>query len=441
MRDTGVRVPGDKSLAHRALLVASLARTASLIRGLPDGDDVAHTVACLRALGARIDVDERETRVQPSPWTQPLAALSCGNSGTLARLLMGAIAGARETLDVTLTGDASLSSRPMARVVGPLRALALGGGFALTASGTLPARIRSSVADDSDSVTAATDATDVVVVTGAASAQVKSAVILASRNLHGRVVVREPLATRDHTERMLRALLCTVHSEANVVTLACPLAWDGFTIDLAGDPSSAALLAAYAVLARRVLVVDDLLWNPFRTGFFTALQRMGAFVEASGERLVLGEPVVRVVVRASAAPLRGVEVAAHEVPGLVDEVPALAVVAACAHGTTRIRGVHELRLKESDRLARVVDLVVAFGGEAHAVGDDLVIEGRALAPPARVAVRTDGDHRIAMAAHVLARAHGVTAVLDVPGCERTSYPGFVDALDALDALDDTTGTP
>lgn len=422
-----MRFPGDKSLAHRALLLAALARTPSRIDNLPDGDDVKRTVAALAALAS-----------QARPCT-----IDCGNSGTLARLLLGLCAGSDEALDVTLVGDASLSRRPMRRVAAPLAALLGRDLIELTPAGTLPARVRVPPAP-----APARHAGARVVDTGVPSAQVKSALILAARKLAGDVTIREATATRDHTERMIAWLLSrpgasgALHAEATgaAVHMRGPLAWDGFDVELPGDPSSAALVAAYAIASGRAFHAEDLVLNARRAGFWRVLARMGIDVSlhARGERM--GEPVgdVAVGARAAGGPrgegLAAAMVTAAELPDLVDEVPALVVVALHAVGTTRIEGAGELRVKESDRLALLSELAHSFGGRADVEGDALVVHGPRARRCAgdRVHVRTDGDHRIAMAAQVLARLDGVQPYLDDDAAVHTSFPGFERALDSLD---------
>ncbi len=421
-----MKLPGDKSLAHRALLLASLARTPSRIADLPDGDDVARTLACVVALGARVPARGRAVTVEPAAkWVAPGGPLDCGNSGTLARLLLGALAGEGVAADVV--GDASLSRRPMRRVAEPLAALFGAPVVALAEGGTLPARVL-------PRAPAARARIDVD--TGAPSAHVKSALLLAARRFAGVVCVRERVPTRDHTERML-AWLCGPRAARATgagptpteAVLEVPLAWEGFDVALPGDVSSAALLAAHAVIVGAPFGAEDVVVNPRRTGFFRALQRMGARVELRVDEERMGEPCGAVVVRPSGA-LAPVVVEAAGVPDLVDEIPALVAVALCASGTSALRGVGELRHKESDRLARLVELARAFGGGASVQDDTLVIEGGRPRPRSRVHVRTDGDHRLAMAAHALGHACGADVVLDVPGCERTSFPGFLAALDA-----------
>lgn len=422
-----MKLPGDKSLAHRALLLAALARTPSRIENLPDGDDVKRTATAIATLMVG--------PVRPADGV----TIDCGNSGTLVRLLMGFCAGgvlAGAAHDVTLIGDASLSRRPMGRVAVPLRTLLGSDVVELTPAGTLPARVR--WAPLAFRRLGAVD-------TGVASAQVKSALVLAAREKDFDVVIHEATATRDHTERMIASLLARPgslgtlrvepHEMGASIHVRGPLAWDGFDLELPGDPSSAALLAAFAIASGLAFAAEDLLVNPRRAGFWRVLVRMGLDVDMreTGERL--GEPVGDIAIT-QRGPLTGVTVPARELPDLVDEVPALVVVALHARGTTRIEGAGELRVKESDRLALLVQLVGSFGGRADIDGDALVVHGRApsLAAPCAtlLRIRTDGDHRIAMAAHILARIDDIEVSLDVEDAAATSFPGFAAALDSLD---------
>lgn len=427
----GVRLPGDKSLAHRALLLAGLAEGPSTIDNVPDGDDVLRMAAALRALGVSVEATpaaagETGARfvVTPAPWRAPAAPIDCGNSGTLARLLLGALAG--EGVPATLVGDASLSSRPMQRVATPLAALLGAPVVELSGAGTLPARvIPPRVARRGP----------ILVDTGVPSAQVKSALLLAARHITGEVRITEPVPTRDHTERMLEALGVELDAREGDVWLYGPMRWRGFRVALAGDPSSAAFLAAYAAATGKELVLDDLLLNGRRLGFFRVLSTMGvaAGYELRGKRL--GDGVGRVRVRGPAdGPPRGTAVPVAQVPDLIDEVPALAALALLSEGPTVIPALAELRHKESDRLARLVELAAAFGGRAHVEGDALVVDAPARAPGqgrGRVSVRTDGDHRLAMAAHLLGRVLGADVALDAPGSERTSFPAFLEVLDEI----------
>lgn len=430
--------PGDKSLAHRALLLALVARTPSRIGNLPDGDDVKRSIEALRALGAEVQDDPRDAHVvhvrppralrAPSPGV----AIDCGNSGTLARLLIGLCAG---VVDVTLVGDKSLSSRPMARVQKPLAQLLGHNLVSLSEEGTLPARVLA-VRTRPRRPAAARIEIDVP------SAQVKSALIFAARALDGEVTIAERTATRDHTERMIGWLLARpaqggalhVPPRSGDVVVSAPLAWDGFDVDLPGDASSAALVAAYAVAARATFRARDIVLNERRAAFWRTLQKMGVDVVTTERGARMGEPCGDVTcARKDGVPLIATKTLTRDAPSLIDEVPALVVVAVHAGGLTHIQGVNELRHKESDRLQRLVELAQAFGADASASKKGtLEIRGRMQSGPDVARIRTDGDHRIAMAALALARIDGCELILDDDKAVDTSFPGFARAMAEVD---------
>jgi 3-phosphoshikimate 1-carboxyvinyltransferase len=344
--------------------------------------------------------------------------LDCGNSGTTVRLLLGLLA--TRPFPCTLTGDASLRSRPMARVTEPLAKM--GARFrALALPGRLPLEIHGGALNP------------IHFRSPKASAQVKSAVLLAG--LCGRVPVSvvEPVASRDHTERMLGGLGVPVHSEAAddgwKVTLA---PFDGplppLNLAVPGDPSSAAFLVALALLATGgELRIRDVCVNPTRAGFLAIVRRMGAWIDVQSERLVCGEPVADLVVRP--ASLRGTEIGAAEIPAAIDEVPVLAALAARAEGTTTVTGAGELRVKESDRIAALVSNLRALGAECEELPDGLTVTGSDR--PLTGRVRTHGDHRIAMAFGVLAALPGNRIEVDDPDCVEVSFPGFWSTLRRL----------
>ena len=368
-----IRVPGDKSLTHRSLLLAALADGTSVIRGALDGGDTRSTADVLRVLGCSIppltgDVVVHGTGLRG--FTPPAIQLDCGNSGTTARLLMGVLAA--QAFDAVLTGDASLRSRPMRRVTVPLAAM--GARFdELGAPDRLPIRVRGGALDAIDYVSPH------------ASAQVKSAVLLAGLCAGVGVSVTEPRPSRDHTERMLTHLgvpLRQTATAAGVVTTLDPVArLDPFTFDVPGDFSSAAFLIAFALLSDGPpLRIEGVGINPTRTGFLEVIRRMGADVSVEGERESCGEPVGDIVARRSS--LRGTRVGAAEIPALIDEVPILAALAARADGETTIDGAAELRVKESDRIRAMADNLRGLGVEVEELPDGLTVQGSA-APPAR----------------------------------------------------------
>ncbi|MBI4512971.1 MAG: 3-phosphoshikimate 1-carboxyvinyltransferase [Gemmatimonadetes bacterium] len=422
MHSLEVRVPGDKSISHRAFLLAPLATGASVVRGLNAGADVEATARALTALGAAVEWDRTRgvAHLQgPASFRDPADVLDCANSGTTARLLLGMLAGLGRR--ATLTGDASLRRRPMDRVVDPLRAMG-----AVIAERGEPGRLPLAV--ESGATRPGIHASPVP------SAQVKSALLLAGVCGGLPVSVSEPRASRDHTERMLRAMGAKVTAERRgdghqVIFVPGPSGLRPLEITIPGDFSSAVFWLVWMVLtgtARR-LTVWDVGLNPTRTGALAVLGRMGARLAVSRLRTEGAEPVGDVSVEA--APLRGTEITPEEAPGLLDEAPALAVAAARAEGLTVLRGARELRVKESDRIAVLVENLRAVGVEAEEMPDGFTIKGTT--GPLSGRVRTYGDHRIAMALAVLGAQPGNAIELDDPGCVAISYRGFWEDLRRL----------
>lgn len=419
MNPAEVRVPGDKSISHRVLLLGALAEGTSVVRGLNPGEDVRATAGALRALGVPIhwDAGAGAARLaRPAGFRDPEGVLDCRNSGTTARLLLGWLAGVGRR--ATLTGDASLRRRPMNRVLGPLRAM----GAEIVERETpdrLPVEVISGVQR------AGTHASPV------ASAQVKSALLLAGLAAGLPVSTSEPVLSRDHTERMLRAMgarVTTDRREDGVVHRFEPgpplLPLDA---TVPGDLSAAAFWIAWALLCGRTLLVRDLGLNPTRAGALDALARMGARFARTDEREEMGEPVGTLAVEpCGLRPLRPLDVHPAEAPSLLDELPALAVLAARADGVSTVRGAGELRVKESDRVAALVENLRALGVEAQELPDGFTVRGTDA--PLRGRVRTHGDHRIAMAFGVLGAQRGNAIELDDPACAAVSYPAFWDEL-------------
>lgn len=410
---TGVvcRVPGDKSITHRALMLAALADGRSTILGALSSLDSRSTAGCLRRVGAGISPLRAGAAVTVTGrrrWHQPTAALDCGNSGTTARLLLGLLAGQR--IDARLVGDRSLSSRPMRRVTEPLEAMG-----ARFPAGTelLPITIRGG------GLRALQWRLPV------ASAQVKSALLLAG--VAGGVEVRltEPGCSRDHTERMLTGFGFGIRRSGPLLEFTPSGVLRPFELAVPGDPSSAAFLLGAGALGQGggPVVVEGVGLNPTRTGFLAVLARMGAPPVVEEQPAEGGEPVGRLTIQPAA--LRAATVTPEEVPSLIDEVPILAVLAARADGESRFQGLAELRVKESDRLALLAENLRAVGVEAEAQGDDLVVAGTDR--PLAGRIRTNGDHRIAMAFAVL----GDQIESDDPGCAEVSFPGFQGALARL----------
>lgn len=410
-------VPGDKSITHRALFLAALTAGRCAFQGALAAGDTRATAACLRALGVRVGplADRRTVRVDGGglrPFHQPSAVLDCRNSGTTARLLLGLLAG--NPLEATLTGDRSLRRRPMGRVAEPLAAM--GAGISASEGGRLPLTVRGGALRSYRHQSPI------------ASAQVKTALLFAGLAGKVSVTVSEPVVSRDHTERLLQLLGVSVTIEGTSVTLQPVDALPAFGGEIPGDISSAAYLLAAGVLADSGdLTVRGVGVNPTRAGFLRVLERMGATVVQEERWISLGEPAA--TLRAQPATLKAVEVEADEIPSLVDEVPLLACLAARAEGTSVFRGVGELRVKESDRLALVAGNLTALGVRAYTEGDTLWVEGTD-APPIGPVV-TAGDHRLAMAFAVLGKVPGARVALDDERCVAISYPNFFRDLGAV----------
>ncbi len=422
-----VRVPGDKSVSHRALIFGALAEGETVVTGLLEGEDVLNTGKACAALGAAVE------RLGPGHWrvvgvgargfSAPAAPLDFGNSGTGVRLMMGAVAG--QKVAATFDGDASLRKRPMKRVLDPLVEMGVkvlkeaeGGRLPLTLEG-------------SDALAAITYETPVP------SAQVKSAVLLAGLGAAGETVVIEREATRDHTETMLShfgaQVQVTPHgSHGRRIALQGRPRLKAGPVDVPADPSSAAFpLVAALIAPGSEVILSDLMMNPLRTGLITTLREMGADIEILAERTEGGERVCDLKVRASR--LRGVEVPPERAPAMIDEYPILAVAAAFAEGETAMRGLSELRVKESDRLAAVAAGLAACGVAHEVIGDDLIVRG---APSVRGGgpVATHMDHRIAMSFLVMGLASEEGVSVDDVSFIATSFPTFLPMMAGLGAI-------
>ncbi|HYL29739.1 MAG TPA: 3-phosphoshikimate 1-carboxyvinyltransferase [Gemmatimonadales bacterium] len=405
-----VRVPGDKSLTHRALLLGALAPGTSHVGGALTSLDARSSARVLRQLGADVSPLRPEAVVTITGrrrFRRPSARLDCGNSGTTTRLLLGLLAAHR--FPATLTGDASLRRRPMRRVTVPLGLM--GARFTeLAGRDGLPLEVRGG------------PLSPLRYEMPVSSAQIKSALLLAGVAGNVEVALREPHGrSRDHTERLLRAFGYRVEDRDGWIEFAPTGRLEPFAMQVPGDPSSAAFLVGAAVLAEGgVLRIAGVGLNPTRTGFLDVLGRMGARPRVENVELCYGEPVGDLVVGPAA--LAGTEVGAGEIPGLIDEIPMLAVLASRAAGTTIFRQVGELRVKESDRLGLVAANLRAVGARAEVVGDDLRVEGGSPVPRGRV--RTAGDHRLAMAFAVLGTLAGARVAVDDMACAAVSFPGF-----------------
>ncbi len=420
-----IRVPGDKSISHRALILGLLAIGETRIEGLLEGDDVLRTATACRALGATVRREaEGRWRVIGAGvggLAQPESVLDFGNAGTGSRLMMG-VAGSHP-ISTTFDGDASLRSRPMRRILDPL---VLMGATIIEESpgGRVPLTIRGP-----------NETIPIVYETPAASAQIKSAVLLAGLNSPGQTTVVEQQATRDHTERMMRlfgASVTTVPSGPSGVAISLKGQPElrGCDVLVPSDPSSAAFAIVAALLVEGSdILVRDVMMNPLRTGLFTTLREMGADIERLNEREEGGETVADLRVRHSR--LKGVDVPAERAPSMIDEYPILSVAAAFAEGETALRGLHELRVKESDRLAAVAAGLTAAKVPHRIENDDLIIEGGRGMVEGGGLVETHLDHRIAMSFLVLGLAAKQGMTVDDGSMIATSFPSFIGLMRSL----------
>ena len=419
-----IRAPGDKSISHRALIFGALAEGLTEVEGLLEGEDVLRSAAAMRAFGAEVEAlgGGRWRVLGRGGFSEPDDVIDCGNAGTGVRLILGAAAGF--DLSATFTGDASLRGRPMNRVMKPLSEM--GARFLGRSGGRLPLTLRGG------------SLKRIEYVLPEPSAQVKSAVLLAGLHAAGGAVVIEPEPTRDHTERMLRGFGAEVIiedlPEGRRITLPGGQGLTGTRIRVPGDPSSAAFpLVAALITPGSEVTVEGVLLNPLRTGLLTTLREMGADLSVSAVRDEGGEPVGDITARHST--LRGVDVPADRAPSMIDEYPILAVAAAFAEGVTRMRGIGEMRVKESDRIALMAAGLAACGLAVEEEPEGLIVTGAgANRPPVGgAAVRTRGDHRIAMSHLVLGLAADAVVRVDEPGMIATSFPGFVDMMGGLGA--------
>jgi 3-phosphoshikimate 1-carboxyvinyltransferase len=421
-----VRVPGDKSISHRALILGALSVGESRISGLLEGEDVLNTAKSMQALGAKVerigDFAWKVNGVGVGGLAQPEKPLDFGNSGTGCRLVMGAVAGC--PISAVFDGDASLRSRPMRRILDPLELMGArtsdireGGRLPLTLSGArypVPITYRTPVA----------------------SAQIKSAVLLAGLSAPGTTTVIEQEASRDHTELMLKHFGADIVSERDGahgrrIVLAGEPELHGAEVVVPADPSSAAFpIVAALIVEGSDVTLSDVMTNPLRTGLFTTLREMGAFIEESETRGDAGEPMAKLRVRASK--LRGVEVPPERAPSMIDEYLVLAVAASFAEGTTAMRGLKELRVKESDRLEATAAMLRVNGVRVEVSGDDLIVEGRGHVPGGGL-VATHMDHRIAMSALAMGLASDKAVKVDDTAFIATSFPDFIPMMRSLGA--------
>ncbi|WP_168072425.1 3-phosphoshikimate 1-carboxyvinyltransferase [Caulobacter sp. SSI4214] len=424
-----VRAPGDKSISHRSMILGALATGTTTVEGLLEGDDVLATARAMQAFGARV---EREGvgrwRVEgQGGFAEPSDVIDCGNAGTGVRLIMGAAAGF--AMCATFTGDSSLRGRPMGRVLDPLARM--GATWLGRDKGRLPLTLKGG------------NLRGLTYTLPMASAQVKSAVLLAGLHAEGGVEVIEPEATRDHTERMLRAFGAEVIVEDRVagdkairhIRLPEGQTLTGTHVAVPGDPSSAAFpLVAGLIVPDSEVTVEGVMLNELRTGLFTTLREMGADLVISNRRMASGEEVGDITARHSA--LKGVVVPPERAPAMIDEYPILAVAAAFADGPTVMRGIGEMRVKESDRIALTAAGLRACGVTVEEEPEGMTVVGtRGGDHPVRGGglVHTHGDHRIAMSHLILGMAAQESVAVDEPGMIATSFPGFAELMRGLGA--------
>jgi len=416
-------VPGDKSISHRALILGALATGVTRVTGLLEAADVTATANAVAALGAAVTKSNGAVEVKGrgvGGLRAPSAPLDFGNSATGTRLMLGVVAG--HDIEAEFTGDASLRRRPMGRVLAPLTTMGL---QTEGDRATLPLLVRGT-----------RDLLPIAYDLPVPSAQVKSAILIAGMHAPGRTTIREPLPTRDHTERMLGYFGAELHVEdrddgARTVTICGDAEMQGAGITVPGDPSSAAFLIAAALICpASEIVIEGVLMNPTRAGFIETLREMGADIEELDHRLEGGEPVSDIRVRAGA--LKGVIVPAERAPSMIDEYPALACLAAYAEGETRMEGLSELKVKESDRLAATAAGLAACGVEARIEGDDLIVVGQREVKGGSL-VATHLDHRIAMAFLTLGLAAREPVTVDDASMIATSFPDFAKLMTKLGA--------
>jgi len=409
-----LRVPGDKSVSHRAVMLGAIAEGTTRVRGFLEGEDTRATARVFAQLGVRIEAPSAGERIVHGVGLHGLRAseapLDCGNAGTGMRLLTGLLAA--QSFDSVLVGDESLSRRPMRRVIEPLAAM--GARIDSEPGGLPPLRTHGG-----------NKLVGVETTTAVASAQVKSALLLAGLYADGETVVREPHPTRDYTERMLAAYGWPIEFAPGMARLRGGHRLQAIDVDVPADFSSAAFfIVAAALVPGSELRIEAVGMNPRRTGLLEALRLMGAHIREENRQEQGGEPVADLVVRH--APLRGIEVPAGLVPDMIDEFPILFVAAACAKGRTVVRGAAELRVKESDRIATMASGLRALGIEVEETADGAAIEGGRLRGGS---VESHGDHRIAMSFAVAAQLAGGDVRINDVANVATSFPGFVDLAD------------
>ena len=405
-----IRVPGDKSISHRSIILASIAEGNSHISGFLQGEDSLNTIRAFEQLGVTIERDQDQVRVVGSGLhglRKPETDLDMGNSGTAMRLLLGLLAG--QDFDSRLIGDRSLSTRPMGRVIEPLQQM--GAIIESEPGNRAPLQIKG---------TGGLNAIEYDM--PVASAQVKSCLLLAGLYAQGTTIVREPAPTRDHSERMLRGFGCDVRSDDTGISIQGKQSLTACDLEIPADISSAAFfMVAASIAGNSDITLQHVGVNPTRTGVIEILRLMGADIDLKNPRTISGEPVADIQVRC--AELKGIDIPLHLVPLAIDEFPVIFIAASCAEGTTVLTGAEELRVKESDRIQVMADGLLALGVQAQPTDDGIVIHGGSIGSGE---VDSHGDHRIAMAFAVASlRANGPITIRD---CENvnTSFPGFAE---------------
>jgi len=407
-----ITFPGDKSISHRALMFAALAEGESRISNLSTGVDVQSTRKCLEACGIKIRNDRNDVIVKGRKFSDPIEPLDCGNSGTTTRLLLGLLAG--QGINATFVGDKSLSARPMNRILEPLFQMGL---KCESHDGKLPITIQNS------------DLNGIQYESPVASAQVKSAILLAGLGASGKTSVKEPILSRDHTEKMLNGLGVDISIKgltATVSNLSTP--FSSFQFSIPGDPSTAAFFAASAALVpNSEIVLNRVLANPTRIGFFAALEKMGVGIEWLDQWDEAGERIRNIKIFHQA--LNSTPITIDNIPGLIDEIPVIAILATQVEGKMEIRGAEELRIKECDRIHAICKNLKTMGADIQELDDGFIINGPT--PLYGAKIETFHDHRIAMAFAIAGLvAHG-KMVLDHPECASISYPEFYDELERM----------
>ena len=421
------RIPGDKSISHRALMFGALTIGETMISGLLEGEDVLNTAAAMRAMGAQVEKSGdglwRTHGVGIGNLQSPQEPLEMGNSGTSTRLLIGLIGG--HPIKATFTGDASLSKRPMQRVITPLELM--GATFESAEGGRLPLTVQGPE-----------DTLSIEYKTPVASAQIKSAVLLAGLNARGATTVIEEKPTRDHTEKMLQHLGVDVKTEqledgSYAITLIGQQELQPGAIDVPGDPSSAAFPAVAALLQEgSELLLPNIAISDRRNGIYLTLQQMGAHIEFKNKRIQAGEDVADLLIRGT-GPLKAIDVDPALVPSMIDEFPVLAMAAACAKGTTTMTDLAELRVKESDRLLMVAEGLKACGVDLEMGEDNLIIHGTGKPPKGGALIKTALDHRIAMSFLILGTVSDEPVSIDDGEPIKTSFPNFIALMNELGA--------